>query len=703
MDSLLIEVCTEEIPAGYLEPALNAFSSLLLQRLTEARIGHGNAKVLGTPRRLAVEVKDVSLKQKSITMEVTGPPARVGYDSEGKPTVAAEKFAEKVGIAVSRLKVTKTKKGQYLCAKKTVRGLSTRTILSRILPDVILSIPFPKTMRWADLSIEFARPIHSILALLGKRIIPFTLGKSKSGRYTFGHRFLHPGRIRVIHPANYREILSRAHVMVDAAERRRAVERQINRAAGELGGKVLPDADLVEIVNNLVEYPATVAGRFDTKYLELPGEVLITAMREHQKYFAVVDEKNNLMPCFIAVNNTRAKDMSLVAKGHERVLRARLEDARFFFRSDMEISFEDRIEKLKGVLFQAELGSMHEKVERIESIAGFLALLPDHDSDQNRPAADFVKDVSRAAMLCKADLVSQVVDEFPKLQGVMGRIYAQIAKEPAEVASAIEEHYRPTHSGGQLPETATGAILAIADKIDSICGCFTVGLNPTGTSDPYALRRQGIGIVQIMLRRGFSFSLSEMIKKSLSLFGDINSQEMKNAAQNVTTFLQNRMVHLLAEEGYSKDVIAAVVSVSVDHVPNVWNRVGALEKLKTAPDFQPLAIAFKRVGNIIKQAAQYKTGDGLLNVDERLFQDESESALFSAYRKAEQKVADDLNRGSFHQALLDIASLRGSIDAFFEGVLVMTEDIDIRRNRLALLGKVAALFGTFADFSKIST
>ena len=690
MNNLLLEIGTEEIPASYIEPALNALSSLLLQKLTEARIEHGDARTFGTPRRLTVEIADVAKRQKPLAIEVIGPPERVGFDEYGNPTVAAEKFAEKVGISVNSLEIKETKKGFYLCARKTDHGLAARTLLKSILPEAIIKIPFPKTMRWADLGLEFARPIHSILALLGKNIIPFALGNIKSGRYTFGHSFMHPGRIKVTDPDDYIEALHSVYVVVDPEERKRNIKEKISKAAKSLGGRVLPDSELVDIVTNLVEYPAVAAGKFDTKFLDLPDEVLITSMREHQKYFAVIDEKNNLMPCFIAVNNTPAKDMSLVAKGHERVLRARLEDAQFFYRSDLEISFDGWIEKLKGVLFQARLGSMYEKVGRTCKIAEFLADAAEYDSDLK-------KHLLRAAWLCKADLVSHVVVEFPKLQGVMGRVYALLAGESDIVASAIEEHYRPNYSGGPLPETITGALLGISDKIDSICGCFSIGFIPTGASDPYALRRQGIGIVQIMLEKGFSFSLGKMIEKSLEFFG--KGQENRETAGRVYDFLKDRIAHLLAEEGFSKDVISAIVSVSADHVPNVRNRVRALEKLKAEPDFESLAIAFKRVVNIIKKAGHFETKD----VDENLFQDECESSLFASYKEVKKKVYYDLDKGLFDQALLDMALLRDSIDAFFDGVMVMTEDADIRCNRLALLKHIADLFETFADFSKIST
>ncbi len=690
MNNLLLEIGTEEIPASYIEPALKALSSLLLQKLTEARIEHGDAGTFGTPRRLAVKIANVANRQKPLATEVTGPPQRVGFDEYGNPTVAAEKFAEKVGVSVSSLEIKETKKGLYLCAKKTEQGLAAKTLLESILPEAIVKIPFPKSMRWADLNLEFARPIHSILALSGKDIIPFALGNIKSGRYTFGHRFMHPDKIKIDVPDDYIEALHSAYVLVDLEERKKNIKEKISKAAKSLGGRVLPDNELVDIVTNLVEYPEVAAGKFDTKFLDLPDEVLITSMREHQKYFAVIDDKNNIMPCFIVVNNTPAKDMSLVAKGHERVLRARLEDAQFFYKSDLKISFAGWIEKLKGVLFQAGLGSMDEKVMRVCKIAEFLADAAECDSNLK-------KHILRAAWLCKADLVSHVVVEFPKLQGVMGKVYALLAGESDIVASAIEEHYKPNYSGGPLPETIAGALLGISDKIDSICGCFSTGLIPTGASDPYALRRQGIGIVQIMLEKGFSFSLSRMIDKSLELFG--KDQKNKETAGKVYNFLKDRISHLLIEEGFSKDVISSIVSISVDHVPDVFSKVRALEKLKSEPDFEPLAIAFKRVVNIIKKADRFETKD----VDESLFQDECESLLFASCKEVEKKMHNDLDKGFFDRALLDMATLRDSIDAFFDGVMVMAEDADVRCNRLMLLKYIADLFETFADFSKIST
>jgi glycyl-tRNA synthetase beta chain len=692
MKTLLLEIGTEEIPAGYIEPALETLTSTLLQKMTNARIDHGSAKIFATPRRLAVEVKKVAEKQKSMTAEVLGPPERIGYDDKGKLTVAAIKFAEKVGVSESNLTVKESDKGRYLCAKITERGLPTTTLLKSILPEVILATPFPKIMKWAELDIEFARPIHTIIALLGDKIIPFKLGDTKSGRFTRGHYFMNPGKVKISEPKDYIKTLRSVKVLVDLDARRKHVQKQIDKAAKSVGGKVVPDDELVDIVKNLVEYPVATAGKFDKEFLEVPGEVLITAMREHQKYFAVINRKGNLMPCFVAVNNTLTKDMKLVATGHEWVLRARLADAQFFYRSDLAVSSKERVEKLKGVLFQAKLGSMHEKVKRVQKIAGFLA-------DAAKKDAKLKKQVTRAAFLCKADLVSHVVGEFPKLQGIMGRVYADITGEHKNVSAAIEEHYRPIYSGGQLPETLTGAILAIADKIDNICGFFSVGLIPTGASDPYALRRQGLGIIQIMLDNDFSFSSRGMIEKSLKLFGIKGTRKNREIADKVSTFLNNRMTHQLAEEGFSKDVIAAVASVSTDNVSEVWGRVRALQDLKTAPDFEPLAVAFKRVVNIIKKAKDFKAKP----VNKSLFTHKSESKLFSAFKKVEAKVKKNIDKKDLGQALHEIASLRDVVDDFFDGVLVMDKNTKIRNNRLSLLKQIADMFETVADFSKIST
>ena len=691
MKTLLLEIGTEEIPAGYIAPALAALASRLTQKLDEARIEHGQVRTLGTPRRLAVIVEELVPRQKSMTSEIVGPPRKAAYDAEGRPTVAAVKFAEKVGLPVEKLGLTSTPKGEYLCAVVTATGLATSTVLKTILPDVILATPFPKSMRWADLSISFARPIVAILALYGASRIGFEVGSIRSGRATFGHRFMHPRKITIADPSQYVEFLRSAFVVVDPVERRGLIAAAISQAAESVGGKILPDEDLLDIVTQLVEFPAAAAGGFPEVYLELPDEVLITAMREHQKYFAVVDSAGRLLPHFIAVNNTPAKDMAVVTRGHERVLRARLEDAKFFYQTDKGTSLDSLTEKLKNVLFQAQLGSVYDKVVRIGRLAGFMA---GHTGD----GATVAQHVERAARLCKADLVSHMVGEFPKLQGVMGRVYARLQGEPPEVAAAIEEHYRPVAAGAALPDTAAGAILAVADKMDTLCGCFRASLIPTGTADPYALRRQGIGILQILRSREVALPLSELVEKGLSLFDFKTESDAAETASKVCAFLENRLAYTMTEEGYDKDTVAAVLGAGLQDVPSAWRRVDALQRLKTQPDFEPIAAGFKRVVNIIRKAGESTAGE----VAESLFAHPAESGLLAACRTVQAQVQEDLNRGQYDQALVRMATLRGPVDAFFENVMVMADDADVRRNRLSLLATVAGLFDTIADFSKLS-
>lgn len=687
MNPLLLEIGTEEIPASYIQPALDALASNLTGKLAHARIDHGAVQTYGTPRRLVVRLDDVAHRQQSITEDVLGPPERIAFDENGKPTVPAQKFSEKVGVPMGKLKVAETDKGRYLCATISDKGLATKTVLKDILPEVILDTPFPKTMRWSALSISFARPIQSILALLGKSVISFALeDKIKSGRYAWGHMFMQHRKIKIDDVNEYEDKMRQARVIVDIEERREMVRKEVASAAKAMGGKVLPDEDLLDVVTNLVEIPIATGGRFDDAFLELPKEILITSMREHQKYFAVVDDNDQLMPCFVAVNNTRTKDLDLVARGHERVLRARLSDAQFFYRADLQNKMDDWREQLKGVLFQAKLGSMHTKVERVEQLGAHLT-----QAEPSRIQAQ----VERAAQLCKADLVSQVVGEFAKLQGIMGRVYASVANEPGDVAAAIEEHYRPIYSGGALPETRNGAYLAIADKLDTICGCFSVGLIPTGASDPYALRRQGIGIVQIILKHQLSLSLKEAIGAGLKPYG---AEQNGSTADQIYTFILNRVSRMLVEEGYDKDVVAAVATVSIDDIPDVWKRTRALQALKGAADFEPLAAGFKRVVNILRKAEAAAD----IQPDAALFGEPSEKSLYEAYQATKSEVGQLLNNGDLESALRVIAKLREPVDRFFEDVMVMTDDMGVRKNRLALLNAIAGLFNRMADFSKIA-
>jgi glycyl-tRNA synthetase beta chain len=696
---LLLEIGTEELPAGFILPSLKALKEILGRNLSEARIKYGEIQTFGTPRRLGVVVKNVATKQTSITSEFIGPPYPVGFDSEGNPTKAAEGFAQSQGVPVSKLTCKDTKKGKYLAVKKTVRGHATQTLLKTILPEAITTIPFPKSMRWGRSRLSFARPIHWLLAVFNGRTIPFTIETIKSGRRTYGHRFMNKKSRAVSDFDEYSAALKSAFVIPDFEERMKMVRQTAENAVRSVGGRLLPDEELLNTVANLVEYPAVTVGTFSSDFLQLPDEVLITSMREHQKYFAVIDMQNRLMPYFVAVNNTPVSDMSIVTKGHERVLRARLEDARFFFDEDSKLPPAQLVEKLKGVLFQAKLGTTYEKIGRVKELTAHLSELV---------SPELKEYASRAAWLSKADLVSQMVGEFPKLQGIMGRIYAERSGEPKDIAQAIEEHYLPTFAGDRLPESPAGVIVSIADKLDTIVGCFGVNLIPTGTSDPYALRRQALGIIHIIFDKGISLSLKALIDKAISLFGDKLSSPPEKIRSDVLIFFRHRLENVMVESGFSKDVIDAVLSASCDDIVSDKARIVALEKLKKEPDFDPIAIAFKRVVNIIKQQKKLiKEGKEALSfrdtVDPGLFQERCESDLYQAFQQTAQAVSNYLQNRAYDEGLRAMVHLKKPIDAFFDGVMVLAEEKELRKNRLALLSKIEELFAQFADFSRLST
>ncbi len=691
MNTLLIEIGSEEIPAGYIVPALNAFSKTILSSLDKARIDHGEASTLGTPRRLVLMVKDVAGMQNPKTSTITGPPEKVGFDADGKPTIAAQKFADKAGLSIDQIVVEDTPKGRYLTAVVEETCEAALSILEGILEKAILSIPFPKSMRWGDLSISFARPIISLTGLLGDTPLNFTVGNIQSSNTIFGHQFMFPGEFKVTSAEAYIETAESAGIVPDIEKRKAMLVEAIEACSKEYGAKILKDEALVDLVTNLVEYPYPVVGTFDEDFLEVPDEVLITAMREHQKYFALGNEDGKLKNLFIAVNNTKANDMKLVAKGHEKVLRARLSDAKFFYEVDLQSTLDEFAQKLKQVTFQEKLGSVYEKTQRISDLGSFLV---EASSYEDKDA--LLTNVNRAAQICKADLVSQVVIEFTKLQGVIGRVYAKKAGENNDVALAIEQHYRPVYSGGKLPENSTASLLAIADKLDTICGCFSVDLIPTGGADPYALRRQGIGIIQIMLGENLVFSVSSMIEKGLNAY--IQDAEQKaETASKIKEFLKNRMVNILVDSGFSKEAVHSALWASFDNIPDVLLRVKALDALRKEPNFEPLSITFKRVENIIKKSGQASK----MPPDESLFEDASESALFNEVNAVKTGVDELIRNGEYDKALTRIATLRPIVDTFFDDVMVMAEDEKIRKNRIALLSAVSGLFKNIADFSKI--
>lgn len=683
---LFLEIGSEEIPAAFARAAREHMESAIKRGLSDARVDFGEVKTLGTPRRLVLVVTDVAERQRDVVVETQGPARKVAYDESGNPTKALLGFAKGQGVSVEDVEARKTPKGEYVFAVKEEKGGETLTILPVILHDLVSSIPFKKSMRWRDLDITFARPVHWIAALFGGGIVPFTFGDLKSSDVSRGHRFHAPDEFRVNSFDDYLKKCEEKMVVVDLEKRKSVIRGGVLRAAKDVGGRLIEDEELLEEVSNLVEYPVVLRGSFEDEYLKLPREVVINAMREHQRYFSVEDERGNLLPCFITVSNTDAKDMDVVRRGNERVLRARLSDAAFYYYEDLKVPLDDMVESLKDVVFQAKLGTSYEKVERFKSLAGYLS---------GEVAPEARDKALRAAHVCKGDLVSGVVGEFPKLQGVMGRDYALKGGEDSEVAEAVFEHYLPRHAEDILPETDAGAIVSIADKMDTICGCFGVGLTPTGASDPYALRRQTLGIINIILDRGYRISLSESIFRALEILQDKLVKERDEVKAEVLDFFRLRLAGLLTKD-YPHDVVDAVLARGFDDILDAVEVIKALSHLKELPDFEPLAAAFKRVVNITK-------GFESTGVDPSLFEGEAEKELHNACHSIAGDVMDLAEKGKHGEALLKAAGIRPFVDTFFDDILVMVDNEDIRNNRLSLLKEVSCLFMRFADFSKIVT
>ncbi len=682
---LFLELGTEEIPAGFIPRALNDMENLLRQELEHARVCHGEVKTFATPRRLAISVAEVSTIQQRQELELTGPPARIAYDELGQPTKAAIGFARTNGVEVADLKIVQTEKGAYLGISKVIEGGNTSDHLSEILTRVINKISFKKSMRWKDLDVRFARPVHWIVALYGGEVVPVSYGDLQSGNRSRGHRFMAPDEFCVDGVTDYIENARRQHVIVDIVARRQLIEEQLQALAEQLGGRINPDDELLQEVTFLVESPQALAGSIEGSFLQLPPELLITSMREHQRYFTLVDRQGKLLPHFITVANTHAIDPGVVVAGNERVLKARLADAMFFWREDQKAPLEARLEALKKVVYQAQLGTSFEKVERFSELATTLAV---------EFAPDTLELTRRAAWLGKCDLETLMVYEFPELQGVMGREYALLEGEDPRVATAIYEHYLPTQAGGLLPTDDVGAFVSIADKIDTICGCFSVGLIPTGTADPYALRRNAIGILSIILDRDYALSIPDLVSRSVALLDSKSQRPAPDVVADVVTFIRLRLVNQLAQQ-YPADVVDAVLSASFTAPVDALARIKALTTLKQRADFDLLSVAFKRVGNMVKQPVAARVTSDLLV-------EASEKALYQQLQLVEQDVSAAVNRGDYVAALEAVARLRQPVDAFFDGVMVMVDDESIRNNRLALLTAISALFSGIADFSRLS-
>lgn len=695
MAELLFELGSEELPARFVVPALDDIEKNFREQCVALNIKHGAIRRFGTPRRLALLVSELAEKTDDVTKEVQGPSVKAAFEADGKtPKVPAIKFAESVKLPVDQLKRVTTPKGEYLVATVEEKGRRTFELLPEVLNLCTRKINFAKQMRWGDVEQTFGRPLQWIVALLGSEVVPVMFSDVKSGRVTRGHRFLANGWITLDKPTDYEAVLEKAHVVADIDKRRKMMVERIAAAAQKAGGTVLQDEALIEQVVNLVELPNPVVGTFEERHLDLPPEVLIQEMKSHQRYFTLTDAAGKVLPKFIAVSNTPVKDEKLSIKGYERVLRSRLTDGRFFFDEDRRTPLVDRLPKLHKRSWIDRLGSMAEKTDRIRALGVFLGKAVGQSAS--------LATIERAATLCKADLNTGMVGEFPELQGVMGREYALHDKEPKEVALAIFEHYLPRGAGDGLPTQDAGAIIGLADRLDSLCGLFGIGKKPTGAKDDFALRRAAITFIRIATARGYRFSLAAAIDESLKLLeGKLVDVKRKagepSVRDQVLDFFRGRLESTW-RESHRADVVEAVLCAGFDDLVSAQLRLEAISAYVSRPDFAALAATFKRVANIVEKQAKDVTR---APVDSSKLMDEPEKVLNAEVSKVRDAVLASVKNDDYSGAMARVVPLRPFVDAFFDKVMVMAEDKALRENRVRLLMEIGGLFGTVADFSKI--
>lgn len=686
---LLLEIGTEEIPARFMSSALAELKQLAATLFLKERLQAGNINTYGTPRRLALYVEALEEMQADLEEEIKGPPSKAAFDVEGKPTKAAEGFARSQGVDVSELKIVEVGGNPYVFATRQHKGEATADILPGLLPQLIRGLSFPKPMRWGNNDVRFARPIRWIVSLYGNKEVKFKFAEVESGRSSRGHRFLSSGDIIIPEAGKYLETLQGAYVIADQNKRKDMIWNQIKKVAAEQGGRVQEDAKLLEEVTHLLEYPTALCGRFSEKYLELPEEVLVTSMREHQRYFPVFFEDGRMMARFITVRNGTQNHLNIVREGNEKVLRARLADAQFFYNEDRKTSLESKVERLKSVVFQEQLGTVYEKCIRLQSLAGFLC-----DKFNWGPA---VRDAAvRAAYLSKADLVTNMVIEFPELQGTMGRYYSDYDGEKEKISVALREQYLPRFSGDVLPDTDVGCLLSIADKIDNIVGSFALGIHPTGSQDPYALRRQALGICSILMKFKLEITLPELFRETYNLYTKKIQFKLayKDLEKALEEFFHQRVVNIMEDQGLRYDTIQAVMASGWYNLPDVVSRGEALSQFRKDADFEALLTGFTRAANLAKKAETD-------TVDPSFFEDDAEVALYAALLDTSAEAGQHILEGDYLEALRNISSLREPIDKFFAGVMVMVDQDEIRNNRLALLSAVSSFMGSIADLSYI--
>ena len=682
--NLLLELGLEEVPSRFMRAALEQLKERTERWLESARIEHAGVVTYGTPRRLTVYVRDVAEKQADVHEEVKGPARKIAMDENGQWSKAAQGFARSQGVDPDQFFFKELNGVEYIYANKSSIGTDTAEVLVEGLQGIVHSMTFPKNMRWGAHEMRFVRPIRWVVALFGSDIIPLEFSGVKAGNVTRGHRFL--GEETTIEEASqYVERLREQHVIVDVEERQALIEKQIKQLAADKDWNIAVKDDLLEEVLFLVEYPTTLFGTFDEAFLNIPQEVLITSMREHQRYFPVLDKNGQLLPYFVTVRNGDAKGIDVVAKGNEKVLRARLSDAKFFYEEDQKLRIEDCVNKLDNIVFHEELGSLGDKVRRMVKISSRLAAAIQAD-------AETIQQVERAASICKFDLVTQMVYEFPELQGMMGEDYALKLGEDAIVARSINEHYKPRFAGDPAPETTVGAMVSMADKLDTMSGWFALGIIPTGSQDPYALRRQATGIVQLLLERKLPLTLTKMFDIALEVLGEAGllKRDADAIRKDLYEFFGLRVKNVLSEQ-VRYDVVDAVLAAGYDDVLDTIHRGEALMAAVQEDSFKKAVEAFNRVSNLAAKAEHDE-------VKVELFEQPEEQALYASWQEAHKQYIDAADSA---KALAALSQLESSITAYFDHVMVMAKDEAVKQNRLAMLKGIASDLIQFADFSKL--
>jgi glycyl-tRNA synthetase beta chain len=689
----LIELGTEELPPKALLSLSEAFTSGVVTGLRDRGLNFGAVRSFAAPRRLAITVADLDRKTPDNDLVIWGPPSKVAFDDDGNPSRAAEAFANKNGLALSKLQDFVENDGQQykLCVRRTESGVQTQDLLAEIINGSLAALPIPKRMRWGDKKEEFVRPVQwAVLLFDGKVCDDLILGVTASNK-SRGHRFHANSEIAIQSPQSYEQQLREAFVIADYDTRKNIISDGVHSLAKEIGGHAQVDEDLLNEVAALNEWPVPLMGKFDSHFLSVPAEALISSMKEHQKYFHLVDDQQQLLPAFITVANIESRDPAQVVDGNERVIRPRLADAAFFYENDKKTSLESRRDVLKNIVFQIDLGSVYAKTERVAAIAEQIA---------NRMGSD-AKLARRAAELSKSDLVTDMVGEFDDLQGVMGRDYALHEGENQEVAEALFEQYLPRFSGDIVPNTNTGIALALADRLDSLVGIFSIGQQPSGSRDPFALRRASLGVLRIMLERNIDLDLADLINISidnlnLNTDAKTTAQELK---KQVLTYILDRFISMYKEKGLATEVYASVASLGLSNPLDIDTRVEAVNGFTLLPEAAALAAANKRVSNILAKQSDAKIPS---TPTTSLFENDAEQQLATQISDLQNSISPLLKQRNYYAVLEKLAGLREPVDQFFDNVMVMTEDIEVRNNRLALLQGLQQLFINVADISQLA-